>query len=270
MAISRFFCTSHHAINTKVKRFNYFSLCLHFVVPAAVQQLVMKKEVPAEQVWKPRQNQDSPDGLCIVEFQTIKEFMNQHSSSFPFNCGHVKSDAEIQSPQLHQRSAEEKLLARCSPEQMSPEADVEKCEEPHSMFGSTSDGSLPHSAEAETKNSHDDWMDAGEPQTAVNTVKVPEEDTGRKTLKKTFTCSNCGKVYWQKHNLLRHMRGHAGEKPFSCSLCGKTCTAKERLRQHMLIHPREKPAICPICGERFPQKGNLTGHMKIHAREKPR
>ncbi|XP_073537633.1 uncharacterized protein [Phyllobates terribilis] len=89
------------------------------------------------------------------------------------------------------------------------------------------------------------------------------------TTKKQISCSECGKCFGKKCNLLIHQRCHTGEKPFSCPECGRCFTLKENLSKHLRIHTGEKPFSCPECGKCFRVKENLIKHLRTHTGEKP-
>ncbi|XP_077111089.1 oocyte zinc finger protein XlCOF8.4-like [Ranitomeya variabilis] len=87
--------------------------------------------------------------------------------------------------------------------------------------------------------------------------------------KKSFSCSECGKCFNKKSNLVNHHRTHTGEKPFSCSECGKCFNHKWHLVSHQRIHTGEKPFSCSECGKCFNQKSYLVIHQRTHTGEKP-
>ncbi|XP_077111004.1 gastrula zinc finger protein XlCGF66.1-like [Ranitomeya variabilis] len=87
--------------------------------------------------------------------------------------------------------------------------------------------------------------------------------------KKSFSCSECGKCFNKKSELVKHHRIHTGEKPFSCSECGKCFNRKGSLVCHQRTHTEEKPFSCSECGKCFSHKGNLVSHQRTHTGEKP-
>ncbi|XP_069606069.1 oocyte zinc finger protein XlCOF22-like isoform X2 [Ranitomeya imitator] len=89
------------------------------------------------------------------------------------------------------------------------------------------------------------------------------------TTENSFSCSECGKCFNQKSELVKHQITHTGEKPFSCSECGKCFNQKSDLVNHHRTHTGEKPFCCSECGKCFNRKWNLVIHQRNHTGEKP-
>ncbi|XP_053565179.1 gastrula zinc finger protein XlCGF71.1-like [Bombina bombina] len=87
------------------------------------------------------------------------------------------------------------------------------------------------------------------------------------TREKAYACSECGKCFTLKSSLFKHQKIHTGEKAFSCSECGKCFTQKTNLVTHLTSHTGEKPFSCSECGKCFTRKSNLIKHQRIHTKE---
>ncbi|KAM3912164.1 uncharacterized protein RB166_020655 [Leptodactylus fuscus] len=84
-----------------------------------------------------------------------------------------------------------------------------------------------------------------------------------------FSCSDCGKSFMNKGNLLQHRKIHIGQRPYSCQECGEHFSWKSDLCEHLKTHNDDKPFVCSVCGKCFNQKSGLVRHLRIHSGEKP-
>ncbi|XP_069800330.1 oocyte zinc finger protein XlCOF8.4-like isoform X2 [Dendropsophus ebraccatus] len=96
-----------------------------------------------------------------------------------------------------------------------------------------------------------------------------EASSERSQKSDIFQCSECGKCFKKKYNLMIHKKTHKEERQFSCLECGKCFSKKSRLVTHRRIHTGEKPYSCTVCGRCFNQKSILVEHQKAHTGEKP-
>lgn len=68
----------------------------------------------------------------------------------------------------------------------------------------------------------------------------PAEDAivcHRGVRERRYSCSSCGKRFFQVGHLKKHQFSHTEEKPFSCQDCGKHYTSAESFRAHQVRQP---------------------------------
>lgn len=87
---------------------------------------------------------------------------------------------------------------------------------------------------------------------------------------KDFLCTNCGKGFSRKSNLIFHMRTHSGEQPFECTECGKRFKLSGGLTAHMRTHTCERPYQCPFCEKSYKHSTDLRRHRRTHGLEEMR
>lgn len=115
---------------------------------------------------------------------------------------------------------------------------------------------------------------------------------------KTNSCSKCGKTFYNKARLKRHMMSHRNKtvmcdiceqefpdgrtlmnhrhshsstssKQFPCKECGKTFGSRSSQQIHVRTHTGERPYGCRYCWKAFADGGTLRKHERIHTGEKP-
>ncbi|XP_053685355.1 zinc finger protein ZFP2-like [Sabethes cyaneus] len=90
------------------------------------------------------------------------------------------------------------------------------------------------------------------------------------SIKPTYNCTKCTKVFINRGNLINHAAEcHGNVKNFSCEICSKSFKYNVQLRIHMRTHSGERPHTCEICHRGFSQLSNLRSHRKVHSKVKP-
>ena len=105
----------------------------------------------------------------------------------------------------------------------------------------------------------------------INSSEAENNKPSNKKCKCTFP--NCGKSFFNKHDLERHETIHTGIKPFACSFegCGKSFSRLDHQKGHELRHTDERPYECNSCKRAFKVYRDLTQHIKkCNKKEKPK
>nr|XP_020487135.1 zinc finger protein OZF-like [Labrus bergylta] len=216
-----------------------------------VQQLLVSEEKlpPEQREWNPSLDQEDAKPPQIKKEQEelwshrageqLQRLEEADTTKFPFTPVEVKSEDE-ETPQSSQ----------CNQRGLQPETEIK-----------TEDSSEP---QADTS---DAWKESREHQSDSDTEeKIKKRLT---TDKKLYRCSECGKIFKKKQDLIQHIIMHKVEKPFSCSECGKTFKYKGHMMAHMSSHWRETIQLLRVCVKSFKTKPDVGRHMRVHTGEKP-
>ncbi|XP_073420599.1 uncharacterized protein [Dendrobates tinctorius] len=84
------------------------------------------------------------------------------------------------------------------------------------------------------------------------------------TSDKLFLCTDCGKSFALKADLIQHWRIHMKDKPFQCYECGECFTSKMNCTKHFRIHRGKTPFQCSECGKCFIKKSTYCNHQRVH------
>ena len=75
-----------------------------------------------------------------------------------------------------------------------------------------------------------------------------------------YRCTFCEKTFYEKSDLVRHIRSHTGESPYQCTECGRSFKTIENLKQHMVNHTGETPHECIRCKQKFKFYSTRNNH----------
>ena len=137
---------------------------------------------------------------------------------------------------------------------------------------------LSHIGVSHTDVSRTDVCYAGVSHTGVGFTGVSHTGVGF-TGGKLYSCSTCGKLFTQSHNLKVHEKIHTGVsqtgvrhtgvsqtnvKLYSCSICGKSFTKSSDCKVHEMFHADVKVYTCGTCEKSFKSFSSLKTHERIH------
>ena len=86
----------------------------------------------------------------------------------------------------------------------------------------------------------------------------------------TLECKICKKTFESKEELLFHLKVHTGARPAKnasekqqpCFECGKKFFTRKDVKRHMITHTKKKDFLCQFCPQRFGRKDHLTRHLR--------
>ena len=82
-------------------------------------------------------------------------------------------------------------------------------------------------------------------------------------LEYRFKCSYCGKQFAVYNTKYTHERQHFGPKHY-CGECGKGFFFRSELLKHLPVHSNVLPYPCDQCPKRFSQTKSLKRHKRLH------
>ncbi|XP_013421389.1 zinc finger protein 510 [Lingula anatina] len=87
---------------------------------------------------------------------------------------------------------------------------------------------------------------------------------------KKYLCSECGKRFCTRKELVVHGYIHTGERPHKCSYCQMGYATASAKTIHERTHTGERPFKCKICPSNYMSSSDLSKHMKrAHDPSKP-
>ncbi|XP_038574610.1 zinc finger protein ZFMSA12A [Micropterus salmoides] len=81
-------------------------------------------------------------------------------------------------------------------------------------------------------------------------------------------CTQCGKCFIYRYELLEHQRLHTGENPYRCSQCGKAFRRTSDLSSHRRTQCIKAAYICIKCGNSFQSIQEKFRHQCVHSVQK--
>lgn len=87
---------------------------------------------------------------------------------------------------------------------------------------------------------------------------------------KKFECDHCGRRYFSKTQLVRHLKILSGEISYICEVCSKSCASTMDLKLHRTSHTNERMYACsyPDCIKAFKTPAARSSHMETHGTTK--
>ncbi|XP_049931045.1 zinc finger protein ZFMSA12A isoform X1 [Epinephelus moara] len=106
------------------------------------------------------------------------------------------------------------------------------------------------------------------PPTSVESPVMSSSMMGPPRQRVAHKCTQCGKCFIYRYELLEHQRLHTGENPYKCSQCGKAFRRTSDLSTHRRMQCTKAAYICIKCGNSFESIQDKFRHQCVHSIQK--
>ncbi|CAK6952056.1 zinc finger protein ZFMSA12A-like [Scomber scombrus] len=102
------------------------------------------------------------------------------------------------------------------------------------------------------------------PSTSAESLVLSGSTIGPPRQRVAHKCTQCGKCFIYRYELLEHQRLHTGENPYKCSQCGKAFRRTSDLSTHRRTQCTKAAYICIKCGNSFQSIQEKFRHQCVH------
>lgn len=103
------------------------------------------------------------------------------------------------------------------------------------------------------------------PSTSADRSLTSSSMIGPQRQRVAHKCTQCGKCYIYRYELVEHQRLHTGENPYKCSQCGKAFRRTSDLSTHRRTQCSKAAYVCIKCERSFPSIQEKFRHQCVHS-----
>ncbi|XP_028987348.1 zinc finger protein ZFMSA12A-like [Betta splendens] len=165
-------------------------------------------------------------------------------------------------------SESEALLAHRGPRDLenrdsSWPSEEEADSSPHQTTGEKCTDSIP---DVHIVEENDDQASA--PPTSAESAVLSSSRIAPPRHRVAHKCTQCGKCFIYRYELLEHQRLHTGENPYKCSQCGKAFRRTSDMSTHRRNQCTNAAYICIKCGNSFQSMKDKLRHRCVHSAQR--
>nr|XP_046263585.1 zinc finger protein ZFMSA12A isoform X2 [Scatophagus argus] len=106
------------------------------------------------------------------------------------------------------------------------------------------------------------------PTTSTESPVLSNSKSGPPRQRVAHKCTQCGKCFIYRYELLEHQRLHTGENPYKCTQCGKAFRRTSDLSTHRRTQCIKAAYVCIKCGNSFQSIQDRFRHKCVHSVQK--